>query len=406
LKYLSAQREKMSPMVRSYWAEFDQVKETGQPVVFCLGMIPQELFRTIDCSVFFGENFGAACAVARVSQELCEVAESKGFPMELCSYVRTNLGALATGRNPMGKALPKPDIIAYCNGRCTSYAGWGKALKEMYPDADVVAVDVPPLRDGMSADEYRDAQRYVVQQIEDVIGFLDGWRGRRFDRDRLAEAVGNTGKGGQAFVALQETLRTNPAPISLIDIFFQLFPMVCLKGRPEIAEYYSAAKAEVDQRIAEGFSAVPDEKYRIYWDGIAIWTRLSNQFQQLARHGATLVSSVYAYNMADSCAKYDASRPVESLADGLLNSFINKGLQAKIDYVSRLVTDFDASGIIMQVSRSCKPFFLDEYSIMKGVIEKTGVPYCEVHGDMADPRLYSEQEIENRIEAFLTRLAS
>ena len=406
MRYMTTQREKMSPMVRAYWAELDQAAEIGQPVVYCLGMVPQEVFRAIGATVFFGENFGSGCAVARVSEELCDITESRGFPVELCSYIRTHIGAMITGRNPMGKTLPKPDMVAYCNSRCTAYAGWGKAIQELFPGIPAFAIDVPPMRDDLSRDEYSQASAHVQRQIEEIIGFVDGWRGHRFDSARFEEAIDNTGKGGRAFVQFQNTLRTRPAPISLIDIFIQLFPIVCLKGRPEVAEYYTAAKAEVDQRIAEGFSAVPEEKFRIYWDGIAIWTRLKTQFEQLARHNAALVASVYAFNMADSVTHYDPARPVESIADGLLNGFTNRGLQAKIDYVSRMVTDFEADGIIMQVSRSCKPYFLDEFAVMKEVLKRTGVPFCEVHGDMADPRLYSEKEIEDRIDAFLTRLAA
>lgn len=406
LRPLTTQREKMSPMVKNYWTELDQANQIGKPVVYCLGLVPQELFRTIDCAVYFGENFAAACAVARVSQELCEAAEAQGFPIELCSYVRTNLGALYTGRNPMGRTLPKPDLIAYCNGRCASYAGWAKILKEMFPDVPHFIIDVPPLRDGMTKDEYDDAAAYVKVQMEDIIASLDGWRGHRYDLDRLGEMVENTRKAATGFLALQETMRAKPSPISLIDVFYQLFPFVCLKGRPEVGEYYWAAKEEVDRRIAEGYAAVPDEKFRIYWDGIAIWTRLSNQFQQLAKHSASLVSSAYSHSWVDPCLGYDRSRPLESLADGLLSAYMNQGLKYKVDYVSKLVTDFESDGIIMQVSRSCKPFFIDEYAIIKQVSERTGVPYCEVNGDMADPRLYSEQEIENRIDAFLTRLAA
>jgi benzoyl-CoA reductase/2-hydroxyglutaryl-CoA dehydratase subunit BcrC/BadD/HgdB len=405
LRPLTTQREKMSPMVKAYWADLDQANEAGKPVAFCLGLVPQELFRAVDCSVYFGENFAAACAVARVSQQLCEAAEAEGYPIELCSYVRTNLGALITGKNPMGRTLPKPDVIAYLNGRCASYAGWGMALKDLFPDVPLFAIDVPPLRDGMTKDEYEDAQRYVVGQMRDVVNALDGWRGRRYDMDRLAEGVDNTGKGARAFLALQETLKTKPAPISLFDIFFQLFPFVCLRGRPEVAEYYTAATEEVKQRIADGYAAVPDEKFRIYWDGIAIWTRLVNQFNQLAKHNASLVAAAYTKQWVDPCLDYDGRRPLESLADGLLRGYMNMGLQDKVSFVEQLVRDYDTDGIIMQVSRSCKPMFIDEYAVTRQVSERTGVPFCEVNGDMADPRLYSEQEIETRIDAFLTRLA-
>lgn len=406
LRYLNTQREKMSAMVRTYWGELDQAAENGQPVVYSLGMMPQEIFRAADCAVFFGENFGAGCAVARVSQELCNTAESRGFPTELCSYIRTHIGAMATGRNPMGKTLPKPDMVAYLNCRCTTYPGWAKAIQEAFPGIPAVAIDLPPLRDDMGRDEYRETVGYVEDQLEDVIKFVGQWRNRPVDRDRLAECVGHTGNGARAFLELQETLRTKPAPLSLIDIFFQLFPNVCLKGKPEVAEYYKAAKAEVDQRIAEGYAAVPGEKLRIYWDGIAIWTRLSNQFQQLARHRASLVSAIYSNNMARCLEEYDAAQPIASMADGLLRTQHNFGLKEKIARTEKLVTDYAADGMIMQVSRSCKPAFFDEQVVVKEVSRRTGVPYCEVHGDMADPRMYSEQEIENRIDAFLTTLAS
>ena len=230
MQYLSTQRQMMSPMVRGYWANLDQANDVGQPVVFCLGGAPQEIFRAMDFAVFFGENFSAGCAVARVSQDLCQIAESQGYPIELCSYIRTHLGAMSTGKNPMGKVLPKPDMVAYVSSRCTSYPGWGKLIKEAFPNVPVLNIDIPMMRDDMTKEEYDDIVAYLVRQMKEMVSVIENWSGKRFDHDRLAEMVGNTGKGARSFVKLQNMLAHKPAPISLIDVFFQLFPMVCLKG--------------------------------------------------------------------------------------------------------------------------------------------------------------------------------
>ncbi|TAK31849.1 MAG: hypothetical protein EPO21_16550 [Chloroflexota bacterium] len=397
--------EKQSELYSAYWSELDNAHENGRPVVWCMGMAPQEIFRAVDAVILFCDNFGATLAMAGISQELCEVAETKGFTMELCSYARGHIGAQLTGRNPQGKPLRKPDMIVYPSSRCTIYDGWAKVFKDMYPDVRLVSIDVPALNDGMSEDEQDGAHAYVKRQLLEIIELIDNRWGHRFDYDRLAEMVGNTGAAGRGLLAMHQTMRMVPAPVSTIDMFFNLFPLFSLRGRPEPALYYAEAKAEIDQRIAEGFAAVPQEKFRLYWDGVAIWTRLPEQFRQIARHRAVLVSSVYSNGNAENSARCDAARPLDSLVDTMLWSFTNLGLQGKTELISRLVTDFHADGIIMQVSRSCKPYFVGERMFIKKVAERTGVPYVEVPGDMADPRMYSWQEIEDRIEAFLERLA-
>ena len=51
-------------------------------------------------------------------------------------------------------------------------------------------------------------------------------------------------------------------------------PAVVLRGRPEAIEYYDTLLAELVEREKLGYSAVPGERMRLYWDGMPVWGRL------------------------------------------------------------------------------------------------------------------------------------
>jgi benzoyl-CoA reductase/2-hydroxyglutaryl-CoA dehydratase subunit BcrC/BadD/HgdB len=71
-----------------------------------------------------------------------------------------------------------------------------------------------------------------------------------------------------------------------------------------------------------------------------------------------------------------------------------------------LVSRFALDGIVLHSNRSCKPYSLGQYELLRQVSEQTGVPGLILEADMCDTRLYAEEPINNRIQAFLDVLSS
>lgn len=78
---------------------------------------PVELLKALDFYVLYPENHGAICGTVRKASDLCTEAENAGYSRDLCSYARTDIGALLSGKTPVGK-LPKPDLLVACTNIC------------------------------------------------------------------------------------------------------------------------------------------------------------------------------------------------------------------------------------------------------------------------------------------------
>jgi benzoyl-CoA reductase/2-hydroxyglutaryl-CoA dehydratase subunit BcrC/BadD/HgdB len=69
-----------------------------------------------------------------------------------------------------------------------------------------------------------------------------------------------------------------------------------------------------------------------------------------------------------------------------------------------MVQRFSVDGLVFHSNRSCKPYSLGQYELLDKVGARTGVPGLVLEADMCDTRLYAEEPIKNRIQAFLDLL--
>ena len=70
-----------------------------------------------------------------------------------------------------------------------------------------------------------------------------------------------------------------------------------------------------------------------------------------------------------------------------------------------MVRRFQVDGIVFHSNRSCKPYSLGQYELRRIVGERTGVPGLILEADMCDTRVYADEPIKTRIQAFMEILA-
>ena len=97
----------------------------------------------------------------------------------------------------------------------------------------------------------------------------------------------------------------------------------------------------------------------------------------------------------------DTGDPILGLARTYSTVYINQSLQARADLMTGLVERFGVDGMVFHSNRSCKPYSLGQYELLEEVSQRTGVPGLILEADMCDSRLYAEEPIKNRIQAFL-----
>ena len=91
----------------------------------------------------------------------------------------------------------------------------------------------------------------------------------------------------------------------------------------------------------------------------------------------------------------------EALAAAYLNVYINLGFKERIKYLAELIAEFSLTGFIMHSNRSCKPYSIGMYGMQKDLTGLTGRPGVVIEADQNDPRVYSDAQVETRLEAFI-----
>jgi benzoyl-CoA reductase subunit B len=139
-----------------------------------------------------------------------------------------------------------------------------------------------------------------------------------------------------------------------------------------------------------------------------IFRRFSELFTEL---GGNFVSSTYLRFASGGTSlgfEYDVSRPIESLAEGLLvsvrdamdNMFFQTGI------LLEMIDDFAVDGVVYHPIKSCRTVSTGLADNRRALMAARDVPSLFIESDMMDRRVVSEAQLKNRIDAFFEGLAA
>jgi benzoyl-CoA reductase/2-hydroxyglutaryl-CoA dehydratase subunit BcrC/BadD/HgdB len=246
------------------------------------------------------------------------------------------------------------------------------------------------------------ALQYVAAQLEDLIAWVIRHTGRKLNQKKFHQALELSNEAVTLWREIRELCQARPSPLNAPDLFLTMAPIVVLRGSKDAVTFYSKLKAEVEERVARGEGAIMEERYRLLWDNIAIWYRLFRLFSLFTDAGACFVVDTYTNAWSVSV---DTDDPILGLARTYSTVYINQSLQARTDQMTDLVERFGVDGMVFHSNRSCKPYSLGQYELLDEIGRRTGVPGVILEADMCDTRLYADEPIKNRIQAFLDLLA-
>jgi benzoyl-CoA reductase/2-hydroxyglutaryl-CoA dehydratase subunit BcrC/BadD/HgdB len=386
-----------------YWQELHDAHKSGKKVAWVSGMSPSELLAAMDFLIVYPMNHAATCGAAGVATGLCEASEQNGYSPDLCGYQRCDIGSALLGNQTTSPVRPpQPDLLLVTsNQQCHQIIKWFENISRIY-DVPLLMVDVPFLDDTATREDELSAVKYVKEQLQEFISFIEGFTKRRYNYDRLQECMANASAAYDLwYEGLFNAAKNIPSPISTFDLFIHLGPMLYLRSRPEAVTYYRNLKDEVAERVTQRQGAVPYEKYRLFMNGMN-WMKIPSLSRLFASYNACLVTGIYP--LLFTLSGGDVSRPVETMAKSSIQSLLNRGLQTRIDAVQNLVSDFSIDGIIAPTIRGCKPISSFQLETMREVERLTGIPSLEFETCMVDTRYHSDAQIEVRIQAFMELL--
>jgi benzoyl-CoA reductase subunit B len=383
--------------------------------VFVMGSL-HEIIKTFDMHTVFPEITSLQTAVRKVADEYLSLAEDHGFSPDVCGYVKADYALqLRKGEHPMG-TVPPPSIAVLTNA-CNTYFKWAEMWERMY-DIPTITVDVPGTRglhalDISGADKERD-QRYVLNQLKELIGHLEEVSGKPFDIDRMREVLEYTNRMGRAWRRVLELNRSSPAVFdAMLEGTIYLGVANALRGTQAGAEYFEDLVEEMEYKVSQNLSPLVDhaQEHRLVFVGVPCYPIFRRFYQLFSEWGGIFVSSTYMWFASGGLNldfEYDLDRPLESLAEGVLLSVRRAG-EAMLFHDRTLleaIDTFDVDGVVYHPIKSCRTVSTSLADSRRAVLEERDVLCLHIESDMMDKRVVSEAQMKNRIDAFFEGLES
>lgn len=403
-------------LFREWFTALGQAPERGRPAayVFVMGSF-NELLLSFDAAPVFPEINSLQMAVRRVAHEYLNEAEDYGYSPDICGYLKADVALqLRKGAHPMG-TIPKPDVAILTNA-CNTYVKWGEIWERLH-GTPICTVDVPGSRAAGTTTwpgdpDFERDRRYVERQIRELIPLLERVSGRRFDIDRLRETMAHANAMSAAFSQVIALNRSTPAVFNAVsEGTVYLGVANGFRGTPEGAAYFRYLLEEMSFKAAHGLGTVNDEKHRLVFVGVPcypIFRRFNELFEEW---GGVFVNSTYLSFGSGGAGfgwQYDLTRPVESLAEGVLIS-----VRHAMDWMffqdralAELIDPYSVDGIVFHGIKSCRTTSTGMSDARRALGERRDVPTLLLESDMMDRRVVSEAQMKNRVGAFFEGLTS
>jgi benzoyl-CoA reductase/2-hydroxyglutaryl-CoA dehydratase subunit BcrC/BadD/HgdB len=358
-----------------------------------------EVLRPLGFHAVYPENHAAMCGVQRLVPELSDAAEARGYSRDLCSYARSDLGSVITGKTPVGR-LPRPDLLACCTNICQTVLYWYKALADHF-QVPLVLVDTPFV--------YGEARphhiQYVRDQLEELVAVAERISGRHAEPEALAEVARKAKEGTDLWADCLATGRSRPAPWTGIDGFFHMAPIVALRGTDACNAYYRHLRDELRDRAARGIGGLREERHRLLWDNLPVWFAVREVATLLAERGFNFVCTSYTNAWAEAGARIDPADLIGSAAVSYTHIILNQDLPNRMGILRRLSREYEVDGAVLHSDRSCKPYSIGQVDLKDRLAEELGIRVLLLEADHSDPRAWSREQAENRLTAFMEGFA-
>ncbi len=361
---------------------------------------PVELLHALGFFTVYPENHGAICGAARVAVDLSCEAENAGYSRDLCSYARTDLGSLFSGRTPVGR-LPRPDLLFACTNICQTVLFWYRVLAHQL-HVPLVLIDTPFVY-FETAPEH--AIVYVQRQIEAAIPTIEKIAGRTLSMERLKETGRLSREAAHLWMEIMAAQRASPgADLGRRSVHADGAGGRDARRSSDGRFLRRDAQGSGCEEFASGVSAVKGERHRLLWDNLPIWYRLKDVAEMLGAGGAALVASTYTNAWGELADLIDPEEPFESLARTYLYPILNRGAGHKLKTMRRMIDQYSLDGVLLHSDRSCKPYSIGQLDQRDRLTREAEVPALLLEADHNDSRCYSEAQVANRVAAFLETL--
>ena len=385
--------------------EAREAKRQGKPVCWSSSVAPSEMCVAMDVAMVYPETHAAGIGARKGALDLLEVAENKGYSIDICSYARINMGYMEllrekvlTGKTPAklqdspAADVPLPDLIITCNNICNTLLKWYENLS-VELNIPYIIIDVPfnhtmPVA-GHNKDYIADQIRHAIRQLEDICG-------RPFAYDKFLAAQEQTQRSVAQWNRIASFMQYKPSPLNGFDLYNFMGLIVCARSRDYAEKTFKAFADELEAKLQAGQYAFGDnEKFRVCSEGIAVWPYLSHAFKTLRSMGALVTGSAYpdTWNLAYTPGD------LRGMGEAYSKTYMNTCIENRGQVLCDIVTRGQCDGLLLHLNRSCKLLSFLNAESAEIIQKNTGIPYVSYDGDQTDPRNFSPAQFDTRVQA-------
>lgn len=394
----------------------------GEDFAYINADVPMEILRAMDIPFVVNQWWAAICGAKRMTAKYFGLLNKEGYRDDLCSYCATALAEsfdpddhkIGEDGKPLGPwgGLPDPTIAITrltcdCQGKIFELFAKNHGA-EFYPMENTIPRKTPYGWWDKAPYEWEDLYDTdrldaAVQDLKELIAFLEKKTGKTFDMAKLKEVMDNINEQETWYGKIRDMIADAPmAPVTVVDTINAVMPAQWQRGTRWAAEHARGMYEEVKALLDEGKPAVPNEKYRLMWIGRGLWHDFPfyQNFEQ--KYGAVFMWSMYLAMGADAYRRYHVDEdPLRALAARYIgmedflhcppwNSqwFLHEARHNRID------------GVVYMVPENCMQAVEGSYFIRK-TLEDAGIPVLLFRADPVDPRKWNHDSMTKLVEDFI-----
>ena len=364
--------------------------------------LPVELLWGLNIFPLHPENNACISGARKVSLDLIEHAESLGYSRDVCSYMKTNVGAYDKKISIRIGGIAKPDFVVTAGSICDTHVKWFQ-IQARRMDVPIFVFDVPHIVSGTSKSTKIRYKEYLIEQIYDFFDFVEATTGKKLNEKYVLKIWENSARLSDLWQQIYEHRKNIPSPVGYADTLGDIFPLVLLSGLKKSIKYFKDLLKEVEEYVALGKGALPkeEEKFRLMFEGIPMWYQIKF-FHQLMNYGAIVTYEPYTFSFGASRPHVDNLEDgVNAMAESMLQQPYFYNLSDRIAYFKDVIKKYHIDGVLLHENMSCRPSCTGMYDLKQKIQQDLGIPVLLFTCDMTDPRAYGKEQMQTRIEGFM-----
>ena len=402
-KMLNATQGLKNVMGRHFLA-IEQAYRDGKPTAWATSGSPVEMLYAMDIQPMLPENSATVSAAQKLSQNFIEIAEEQGFSYDLCSYFKTNVGAVTSNAGITEGGTRKPTFMLSTDVICDTHVNWFQVQAERM-NVPHFSIDVPHVVSNTNNRQLNYFKKYIAEQLHEFIDFMQEVTGHEYNEEKTREVSENSWNLSMVWQDIYKLRKNVPCPISTRDTFGGLFPLFTMPGLKEPIKLYKRMYKEAKERVDKGVGALRNEEFRLMFEGIPFWYHLKF-FSKLELWNSIIVYEPYTYAFSkfmnpNVTKEMVLNNPIEALSELMMSFWYVYDLETRIKKFAETVEEWKIDGVLLHENLSCRPNSCGLYDLKKHLMDDFDIPCLVITADMNDPRKLNEVQVTNQIESFI-----